>query len=124
MRTVDEDVEEVEAREDVRRGGAHDAVREEDREQDAERGRVAEADRAVRANRQRGRDHLRAARVAPSLRSQRCRKTRRVGKGGSRKAHQVKSMEHTNVTCPVTFAQPVNQLASADHRGGAIFAEK
>ena len=38
--------------------------------------------------------------------------------------HHVKSMEHTNVTWPVTFAQPVIQLAKADHFGGASLAEK
>lgn len=41
-----------------------------------------------------------------------------------RLAHQVKSMEHTSVTCPVIFAHPVIQLASAEYFGGASFAEK
>ena len=39
-------------------------------------------------------------------------------------AHQVKSMEQTKVTCPVTLAHPVIQLASSDHCGGASLAEK
>lgn len=33
-------------------------------------------------------------------------------------------MEHTRVIWPVTFAQPVIQLASAEYRSGASFAEK
>ena len=38
--------------------------------------------------------------------------------------HQVKSIEHTSATCPVTFAHPVIQLAKAEYRLGANFAEK
>ena len=39
-------------------------------------------------------------------------------------SHYVNSMEHTKVTCPVTFAHPVIQLASAAYSGGASLAEK
>ena len=38
--------------------------------------------------------------------------------------HQVKSMEQTRVTWPVTLAHPVIQLANGPHFGGASFAEK
>jgi len=37
---------------------------------------------------------------------------------------QMKSIPQTNVTCPVTFAHPVIQLARGAYFGGANFAEK
>ena len=37
---------------------------------------------------------------------------------------QVKSIPQTRVTCPVTFAHPVIQLASGAYFTGASFAEK
>jgi hypothetical protein len=38
--------------------------------------------------------------------------------------NQVKSIEQTKATCPVTLAHPVTQLARAEYFGGASLAEK
>ena len=47
-----------------------------------------------------------------------------IEKDHSEGPYTVKSMEHTRVTWPVTFAHPVIQLASAAYRAGASLAEK
>ena len=62
---VDDHIEEVQPRENVGRGGAHEAVDGQDREEDPKGRPGAERDRTVRADRERARYHLRA--VSPCI---------------------------------------------------------
>lgn len=90
-------------------------MREEDGKQDAKHRTVTKNDRAIRAYGERRCNHLGTSTSV-------CYQLAFSGNYGS--SYHVKSIEHTSVTCPVTFAQPVIQLASGDQRGGASFAEK
>lgn len=118
LRTIHEHIEEVESCQDRCSSGANDAVRKQNREEDTKSRTRAEVDCAVRPNAKGGRDHLCTAYRMRAVYQQERESIR------SRRTHHVKSIEHTKVTCPVTFAQPVIQLARGAHLGGASFAEK
>lgn len=63
-RTIDENIEDVQTRDNGRRGRADKSVREQDGEQDSEGSSCAKVDRAVRPDAQRGGNHLRTTRAA------------------------------------------------------------
>lgn len=73
-RTVDENIEDVQTRDNGRRGRADKAVREQDGEQNSECSSCTKVDRTVRPDTQRGGNHLRTTRATVlSIRRERFR---------------------------------------------------